>query len=161
MVAQVSAISYQTIVGEFMSGSPGTYLTNHIKGVPFSADTFLQDIVGAMCEGGVLGGALSLLGGPSKQCLVVLEGLIAFTAPEAEFAFALAGSMLCDEIVNGLLDGVPGDIENGLCNVLENAVGLSNFHLPHLLPLFLPLLLLPPSSCTSSCISFTTFFASF
>jgi hypothetical protein len=43
--AQVSAISFQDVVGEFTSGSFGTYLTNP---VPFSPDTFLQDIAGAM-----------------------------------------------------------------------------------------------------------------
>ena len=41
MVAQVSAISFQTIVREFTSGSLGTYLTNRLNGEPYSADTFL------------------------------------------------------------------------------------------------------------------------
>ena len=125
MGAQVSAISFQNIVGEFTSGSLGTYLTNHLNGDPYSSDTFLQDIVGAMCQGGVVGSALDLLGGPTKQCVAVLESLTAITVPEAEFAFALLGSMLCDEIINGLLNGVPGQVENGLCNALESAVGLT------------------------------------
>jgi len=125
MVAQVSAISFQNIVEEFTSGSLGTYLTNHLNGEPFSVDTFLQDIIGAVCEGGVVGGALDLLGGPTKQCVAALKILTAVTVPEAEFAFTLLGTMLCDEIINGLLDGVPGQVENGLCSALESAVGLA------------------------------------
>ena len=54
MGAQASAISFQNIVGEFTSGSLGTYLINHLNGGPYSTDTFLQDIVGAMCQGGVV-----------------------------------------------------------------------------------------------------------
>ena len=57
-----------------------------LKGASFSADTFLQDTVGAMCEG-VVGGALNLLGGATKQCVAVLEGLPAVMVLEAEFAF--------------------------------------------------------------------------
>ena len=72
-----------------------------------------------------MGGALDLLGGPTKQCVAVLEGLTAITVPEAEFAFALLGTMLCDEIINGLLNGVPGQVEDGLCSALESAVGLT------------------------------------
>jgi hypothetical protein len=147
MVAQVSAISFQNIVGEFTSGSLGTYLGNHLNGVPYSADTFLQDIVGAMCEGGVVGGTLDLLGGPTKQCVAVLESLTAITVPEAEFAFAFLGSMLCDEIINGLLQGVPGQIENGLCSALESAVGLSPSKSP---PPPSPPPSTPPSSPPSS-----------
>ena len=84
MAAQVSAISFQNIFGEFTSGSLGTYLDNHLNGKPYSSGTFLQDIVGATCEGGVVGGALNLLGGPTKQCVAVLEGLTVITVPEAE-----------------------------------------------------------------------------
>ena len=75
MVAQVSAISFQTVVGESTSGLLGTYLTNHLNGEPFSAATFLQDIAGPMCEGSMVGGTLNLLGGPTKQCVAVLESL--------------------------------------------------------------------------------------
>ena len=87
----------------------------------------MQDIVGAMCEEGVVGGTLDLLGGPTKQYVAVLESLSAITVPEAEFTstFTFLGTMLCDEIINDLLQGVPGQFENGLCSGLETAVGLS------------------------------------
>jgi hypothetical protein len=104
MVTQISAISYPQTVGDFAEGSLATYLENHLAGELYDVNTFLQDIVGAMCETAV-GGAL--LGGPVKQCVAVLETLM-IEVPLARFAFVVLGTMLCDEISNGLLDGVPG-----------------------------------------------------
>ena len=113
VVAQVSAISLQNIAGEFLR-------VDHLelKGASFSADTFLQDIVVAMCEGAV-GGALNLLGSATNNVWLFLRVSLRLWLLKLNLhSDPWCMSMLCDQFFTGLFNGVLGQIDNGFCNRL-------------------------------------------